>query len=352
MTTMRFSAPGKLFLLGEYAVLDGASALLRAVDRRATVTLAEANSAGDSASGWSLTAPELGIDRLALGPNGSLPDALDDTLAAKLRLFAEVASVVDALATSSSGFHVTIDSAQFVQDGHKLGLGSSAAVAVALTAALAASRSVALPPGELFTLAARAHTAAQSGRGSGADVATSVYGGHLLFRHGSAPRSVTWPSELDLFAVVTGTGSSTVELVARVAAYAASSPVEYRRDLDRLRSLSARAERLLLPGQAGAIQKSSTAAELLRLFDEYFQGLEALDTHALAGIVTARHRELRGIAAASGAIFKTSGAGGGDLGLVFAKLEAADRLTSVFTEVGAAVIPVPVSPDGIREEAA
>ncbi len=344
MTVVRFSAPGKLFLLGEYAVLDGAPALLRAVDRRATVTLAEASSISASASGWSLTAPELGITRLELGENGSLPDALGDALAAQLKLFAEVLSVVGTLAPATQGFDVTIESAQFLQDGHKLGLGSSAAVAVALTAALAAGRGVTLTRSELFALAARAHTAAQGGKGSGGDIATSVHGGHLLFRRGAEPRSVTWPKDLDLFAVVTGTGSSTVDLVTRVAEYAAQSPAEHRHDLEHLRALAVRAESIL----AG----HDPADELLGIIDEYFLGIETLDAHARAGIVTARHRELREIAAASGAIFKTSGAGGGDLGLVFAKLDTAGHLSSVFTEAGAAVIPVPASPDGVRAEAA
>ena len=39
----RASAPGKLVLLGEYVVLDGARALVMAVDRRCTATLARSD---------------------------------------------------------------------------------------------------------------------------------------------------------------------------------------------------------------------------------------------------------------------------------------------------------------------
>lgn len=349
MINVRCSAPGKLYLLGEYAVLDGAPALLRGVDRRATVTMTESNPMPTAQ--WSLTAPQLGLNQLVLGANATLPDGLANELRERLELFDQVRSAVDTLASPARPCDITIESAQFVQDGHKLGLGSSAAVAVALTAALAASRHMTLTPSKLFALASAAHTAAQGGKGSGGDIATSVYGGHILFQKGSEPhsvkpqhvkpRQVNWPEQLELFAVVTGEGSSTVDLVSRVADYAARQPAQYRDDLTGLSALAARAEAAL-----------GSADTFLELADEYFHGIDVLDAHAHAGIVTDRHRELRKIAAESGAVFKTSGAGGGDLGLVFAKLDPTGHLSSVFTEAGAAVIPVPFSPDGVRMEPA
>lgn len=341
MSEFRFSAPGKLYLLGEYAVLDGAPALLRAVDRRVTVTLTDVQSTSATGSGWHLTATELGIDRLALGEGAALPENLDEATAKKLRLLTEVRTAVDSMAAATNAFHITIESAQFMQDGHKLGLGSSAAVAVALSAALTESRGVALTRSALFDLAASAHSAAQGGKGSGGDIAASVYGGHILFRKGSEPLAMNWPADLDVFAVVTGTGSSTVDLVSRVADYAAQNPASHRSDLDHLGSLARRTQL--------ALERSDA---FLALAEEYYLGVEALDSHAQAGIVTDRHRELRKIAAASGAVFKTSGAGGGDVGLIFAKLDSTGHLSSVLTEAGATVIPVPYSPDGVRMEPA
>ncbi len=341
MKNFSFSAPGKLYLLGEYAVLEGAPALLTAVDRRVSVTLTESTPGSVSESGWSLTATELGVSRLALGAGARLPEDLDSDIRRRLALFNEVRTAVDSLATTAATFDIEIQSAQFLQDGHKLGLGSSAAVAVALTATLAASRGISLTPPALFALAANAHSASQGGKGSGGDIAASVYGGLILYTPGSPPTRMTWPDGLALFAVVTGTGSSTVDLVSRVADYAAHNPAEHRRDLDHLASLALRAQ--------DAIASADT---FLALADEYFRGIDDLDTHAHAGIVTQRHRELRSIAATSGAVFKTSGAGGGDVGLIFAKLDSTDHLSSVFTEVGATVIPVTRSHDGVRSEGA
>ena len=336
MTTVRVSAPGKLFLLGEYAVLEGAPALLTAVDRRATVT-------ATASASWRLTARELGIEALPLGQAGALPSDLDAATRSSLTLFDAVRTSVAAVVTTPRGrpLDLVIDTAALHRDGHKLGLGSSAAVATALTAALTSAGGLGLDRDALFAIASAAHHAAQDGSGSGGDIAAAVHGGLLLYTPGESPVSATWPSELALFAVMTGTGSSTVDLVARVAGYREREPLAYGRDLDALCALAAEAEEALADTDA-----------FLALADEYFHALEALGAHADAGIVTERHQELRPLAAASGAVFKPTGAGGGDLGLVFAKLGATDALQSAFARAGAAVIPVPYSPDGVRIEAA
>lgn len=334
MTVVRTSAPGKLFLLGEYAVLEGAPALLTAVDRRATVT-------AEASDQWRLTAPQLGITGLELGPAGSLPPGLDAATHRRLALFDAVRTVVDSHAGGPAGpLDLAIDSSAFQLDGHKLGLGSSAAVAVALTAALARARGLELTPDTLFDLADAGHRQAQGGSGSGGDVATSVYGGRIRYVRGERPQPVGWPDDLALLAVATGTGSSTVDLVTRVAAYRDRDPQGYQRDLGVLSALATNADAAL-----------SDADRFLALAESYFQAIDALDSHAEAGIVTERHRELRALTAASGVVFKPTGAGGGDLGLVFAKLGVADELQSVLDHAGAAVIPVPFSADGARIEA-
>jgi hypothetical protein len=61
------SAPGKLLLIGEYAVLDGAPALVMAVDRRVKVRLRRAS----SGTGW-LSAAQLGFERAAMRVEGDV----------------------------------------------------------------------------------------------------------------------------------------------------------------------------------------------------------------------------------------------------------------------------------------
>ncbi len=130
----RYRAPGKLVLLGEYAVLDGAAALVMAVDR------------GVEVDHW--PGENLQIET----PTG------DDRF------------VAGALANSTGRF-VFSDWNPVVGIRGKPGFGGSAAACV--VACLAANR-----PTEA---AYRLHHAAQ-GSGSGVDVAASIHGGLLTFR--------------------------------------------------------------------------------------------------------------------------------------------------------------------------
>src|SRR5699024_4195204 len=80
---MPISAPGKLFLIGEYAVLDGAAAVLSAVDRRVQVRTTTANDGY-----WHIHAPDIGINALRLNADGTLPTGLGAGQHRRLRLYA------------------------------------------------------------------------------------------------------------------------------------------------------------------------------------------------------------------------------------------------------------------------
>jgi len=331
---IRTSAPGKLFLLGEYAVLGGAPALLTAVDRRVEVAV------DDSTSGsWNVSAPNLGIERLTLGTDGELPGTLDSRVRSSLRVFDAVREAVLARAPRPPRpLAISIDSTAFFHDGHKLGLGSSAAVAAALTAALCAAVGLNQGRASLFSLADAAHRSAQGGVGSGGDVAASVYGGLIGYNQGATPVPLYWPEELRMMAVVTGEGSLTTRLVARVADYAAEDPARHRADIARLSALAERAAAALADPDG-----------FLRLTNEYFTALSRLDAHALAGIVTERHRELHELVRREGGAFKTSGAGGGDIGLAFSHSgEPVERLAAALARAGASVVPLGFVAAGLR----
>lgn len=332
------SAPGKLFLIGEYAVLDGAPALLTAVDRRVHVRVARAPSGR-----WSLTAPNLGLDRLDLGPHASRRPAFARDVETRLAVFDAVRE--DFLNTADiepTPVHITIDSADFARDGHKLGLGSSAAVAAALYAALAHYAGVPLTRRTLATAAIRAHRHAQNGAGSGGDVASAVYGGLISYTRDTEPTPLAWPADLAAFAVVTGTGASTPDLVGRVRAYAAAHPRAYNDDIGRLAELAATAPRRL-----------ADTNDFLALADAYFAALCTLDTHAKAGIVSAQHHALADLVADAGGVFKTSGAGGGDVGLVFvARGPNEQAVRRALIEAGAEIVDLMFGAAGVRIDSA
>ncbi|MES1924637.1 hypothetical protein [Salinisphaera sp. T31B1] len=336
MQRIEVSAPGKLFLVGEYAVIDGAPALLTAVDRRVRVGLTPAEDGH-----WRLHAANLDIVDLDLGPHGVADDSLTAEQAHKLRVFAAVRQVLfDQLETPLAPQRVEIDSSDFARDGYKLGLGSSAAVAAALMQALAIAANLPLSRPRLCALAIRAHRQAQDGAGSGGDVAASVYGGVIRYVRDHAPQPLTWPGSLEGMAVVTGTGASTADLVARVKAYGRLDPNGYAADLARLAWLADTAQHAL-----------SQTSRFLQLAKEYYEALLALDHHAGAGIIVQRHRTLHALAARHRGVFKTSGAGGGDVGLAFARRGTdADQLRAALENAGAHVVALAFGAEGVRLE--
>lgn len=328
------SAPGKLFLVGEYAVLSGAPALLTAVDRRVHVRMTPADD-------WRVSAANIGIHDVPLEGDGSLPDGLAAGTRDKLRVFDAVREImVEQIDEPLPAQHVAIDSSDFARDGHKLGLGSSAAVAAALMQAMAVVADIPMSRARLTTLAIDAHRRAQNGAGSGGDVAVSFYGGVIRYVRGHMPQPLTWPAALAGMAVVTGTGASTSDMVARVADYGERDPQGHASDLARLAWLAETAQHAL--AQTG---------RFMQLAREYFEALIALDHHAGAGIVTHRHQTLAALAARHNAVFKTSGAGGGDVGLAFVRRGADEKmLRDAFTNAGAHVVPLAFAAPGVRIE--
>ena len=178
------SAPGKVVLCGEYAVLDGAPAIAMAVNRRASVTIDAASDAGVTSLG------------LAGDTDTRLLDGVCDTLAIDRP---DAAIVLDSLAFADT------------PSGTKLGIGSSAALTVALVGALA-------PPGlgpiRLFETALAAHRRFQDGRGSGVDIAASSAGGLIEYRIDATPRSLAWPADLHYALLWSGIAASTTSRLA------------------------------------------------------------------------------------------------------------------------------------------
>ena len=272
------SAPGKLFVSGEYAVLEGAPAIACAAGRRVRVRL-QRRAAGETeeAARWREAAEEL-IRAPASG--GKAP-----------RVGLEINS-----------------RALYAADGAKYGLGSSAAVAAAVTGALLAARGPLPDIGEQLRLATALHRARQGSGGSGVDVAASLYGG-VVAQAGGRVQRLDWPAGLACAVIWTGRCADTGRAVDR-----------YRTTLQGgSRRLRAAVERL--KAEAGAVRQAWPAGTpaALDALERFAAAWQALDAAAELGIYGAAHRELHDLARASGCLYKPSGAGGGDCGLALAR---------------------------------
>jgi phosphomevalonate kinase len=285
-------APGKLVALGEYAVLDGAPAVVLAIERYVEASIEPST---DGRCKLITRSSAIVERRFAPGETSGSP-------------------LVDIVATAAPrlAWLGTIDSRVFFEHRGKLGLGSSAAVLCAWAGAFTAfarERGAAVPTPTAAALI-DLHRQFQGGKGSGLDVAASYTGGAITYRtSGPGPPqigSVRLPNSVGFAGIFAGRSASTPDLIAHFRAW--------RRD--RPREATALVRRLTALAECGcAALDGENAAGWLEAFAAYGRGLQELGEAMGADIVTAEHREVGAEASRHGVAYKISGAGGGDLGL-------------------------------------
>ena len=269
------TAPGKLLVTGEYAVIDGAPAVVLAVDRRA-------------------------IASHGRGASSPFLDAVAAALAA--RHGADHPSV-------SAAREIHVDSSAFYDRSQKLGLGSSAAVTVAATA-LALGTPIDSPDtwrDEIQRIASEAHAAAQSARGargSGADIAASVHGGAIAFTAGRVER-VRWPDHVVLVPFFTGQSADTASLVAAIRSAQSLRPAAVRAALAAIAETSQQTVTALATG----------GQDLIAALDRAAAATAQLATASGVALVPDCVIAAQRILARFGGTAKTTGAGGGDIAL-------------------------------------
>lgn len=170
-------APGKLYIAGEYAVVEsGTPAIIAAVDQYITATIQEANgSYGKIQSNqysqsiqWNLV-----NDSIHLLNNDKSFDYVISSLMVMDNYISE-------MNISKKIFNININSTLNSNDGKKYGLGSSAAVTVVIVKAINKFYKLNLSPLQIFKLSAIAHLNVQ-GNGSLGDVAASSFGGWISY---------------------------------------------------------------------------------------------------------------------------------------------------------------------------
>jgi phosphomevalonate kinase len=322
------SAPGKVVLLGEYVVLDGARALVMACRRRCRAEIA-AVPGGRCRLITRMPEPSA-VEFEAGASSGS---RLVDALRAEPEL-----------APPWAAWAAEIDSSSFFVQTLKLGLGSSAAALVAFAGACRAAASKPGQPG--LSALIRCHRAFQNGAGSGIDVAASLAGGVVEFRLNRDAEaqigSVQLPKSVGFAGIFAGGSASTPGLVGR-----------YRQWAD---SGSARAAALrrqmfdVASGGCAAVSEHDGAA-FVAAIENYGHCLAQLGREIGTELVTESHRRIGDLAGEFGLAYKISGAGGGDVGIACGlDVDALQAFSASAAEAGFHVVPLAVDEMGLRVE--
>jgi phosphomevalonate kinase len=356
-TDVHVSVPGKLILLGEYAVLQGADALVMAVDRYALVKIGETG----SDKSWQISS-NLERDRLSfkLDPNGKmepLPDSRDSCW--RKMNFACQAIEAICMHLAASGFTIQPfliginTKAFYLKKNKKLGLGSSAALIIAIVFAIAVYHraEVRIFPDKntLFEFCFAVHSQAQGKRGSGIDVAAGVYGGIVQYQMAAAGKGngsrrtlfPALPSRLNLLPVWTGKSTSTQTLLQSLEKYRSENLSGFNLFMKNLTGISNN-------GCQDLINKNIHG--FLESVSEYYRVLLKLTQKSGIPIISAVHEQIARIVHAAQGYYKPSGAGEGDLGLVFSdSIEVLTIIREQLKQKNFGVLDLHVSGSGVKK---
>ncbi len=250
---------------------------------------------------------------------------------------------------------ITLDTSEFFlrKGAVKLGLGSSAALTVALLAALFAyyddNGLMNQKQMELFQTALPAHRTGQNNVGSGTDVAACVFGGFLQYK--LTPQNHQNPAEIlpveplsDLLylPIWTGKASSTSDLVNRFYAFKRKNGNGFRKLFGELSELS-------ITGCKEFAEKNSSG--FLETIRSYYKKMIEIGNCINTPVVSPEHRKIADLVYDFGAVYKPSGAGGGDLGIAIVR--GADELTnlaSLIRKSGFEIVHLKMGAQGIQIE--
>lgn len=354
------SVPGKLFIAGEYAVVEpGHPAIIVAVDQFINVTIEGARKNGSIQSAQYSDLPIRWTRR-----NGEL--VLDHRenpfhyILAAIRLTEKYAQEKGTLL---SFYDLKVTSELDNSNGRNYGLGSSGAVTVATVKALNLYYDLKMDRLTQFKIAALAHLAVQ-GNGSCGDIAASCYGGWLAFSTFDhewvlrkqqewtltqlltsdwpelSIRPLIVPKSLRLLIGWTGSPASTSDLVDQVYQSKEAKEKGYAKFLADSKDCVNRLIDGFLNEDSRTIKKMITENRKLLVGLSSLTGV-TIETPAL--------KKLCDLAETYRGAAKSSGAGGGDCGIVIV-----DQKTGILPLMSAwekaDIIPLPLHVYHYREE--
>ena len=315
------SAPGKLMLFGEHAVVYERPCLVTAVDQRISVGLKKRDD-----EKICLNAPDINIKNFLISPKDlkePQPKEIRFVLAAVKNFFEKY--------KIKSGLEIKAKS----QFSKQFGLGSSSAVTVSTIKGLAELFGIQINKKELFGLAYKTVLDIQ-GVGSGFDVASAAYGGILYFLTGGKIIEEIKVDKLPIIVGYTGIKADTPTLIRMVSNKLSQEPRKINKIFDEIEKIVDLAKiEIENQGWEKVGKLMNQNQELLRELGVSSKELENLIRASLK-------------AGAFGA--KLSGAGGGDCMIAIANKDNFNKINKAIEKAGGKIIKAKIPGQGVKIE--
>ncbi len=369
---LHYSAPGKLFISGEWSILEvGNLGMVAAVNNRVHVFL------DSHYDGISVTAEEFKIfnARTEYIDGKIIFTGMDEKAREILKLLGEALSVslrfLEEKGIKLRSFKITTSSKDTqVNVGNeikKIGFGSSAAIVVATIAGVLDFHLYKATKDEIYKLSTIAHYFAQGKVGSAFDVAASTYGGLFVYSRfdpdwltkkvesGEKLSNIVkdnWrsliieglkiPENFHLLVGWTKESASTTNMVRQMNEFKKLNPDKYSKLMDDVASCAKNAIDAWKNNdfEMYLIELQNNREALFRLTNETGLPIETNDLRLLADK-----------ADECGAAGKLSGAGGGDCGIAICfDNETAKNVVEKWKEADLYPLDVTIDKDGVRRE--
>ena len=323
---IQVSIPGKVVISGEYAVLDGAPAIVSTLKQKVNITIQKS----DKKHNVYTTSVLEGVFPFTTDDDANIlwPEADPGVFSLLLQhafkiLKPKLKEKVWIAVDSSEFFRTTKDGTAI-----KLGIGSSAAVSVGITQALSQYQTLRSSPENLLIQANSIHQCLQGKQGSGIDVTCCFADQGVIECTKDSVKNYTWsilnwPDGLHLKALTTSQYGSTKRLVANYQRASNLYPKEFRSALDQF---------LDITQSLSNAWKSEDVDLIIDLLSAYDAQIKKLDKIGDIGIYTQVHADIQNIASTHNVFYKPSGAGGGDIGLAFSS--SLDALSDFSDAIG------------------
>ena len=298
------TAPGKIFLSGEYLVLDGALATIMSTKQRVKVTIEDIQDI-DNIFYCSI------IDEyFPFNVDSNYQIKWEDKNPDKFGLFLDFSIKSMRIKPNNSLF--TIDTNDFYFQGNKIGLGSSAAISVAILNAMNHFYGFKLSAPEIINNSMNLHRMQQGPNGSGLDVISSYADSKLIecdtnMLKDEKWNTLIWPENLLINGILTSHESSTSSMIEKY-------NFAKKKDSTHFKNFYFQMRRIL--NKFSKAWRIGDTSDILNLLKKQSILMKQLDNDFEIGIYTEEHKNISELAESLGLFYKPSGAGGGDLGFV------------------------------------